>query len=48
MENRTFSNSSMDGFMRVLNHNPPDGGYLKVTKEKTFMLNRDTCAVVLL
>jgi hypothetical protein len=28
MENRTFSNSSMDGFMRVLNYNPLDGGEL--------------------
>jgi len=26
MENRTFSNSSMDGFMRVLNHDPLGGG----------------------
>jgi hypothetical protein len=25
MENRTFSNSSRDGFMRVLNHDTLDG-----------------------
>jgi len=25
MENRTFSNSSRDGFMRVLNHDPLGG-----------------------
>jgi len=28
MENRTFSNSSRDGFMRVLNYNTLNGGQL--------------------